>query len=349
MGSLTDFSREMAERYNLKKACEFIGKDFPIRNAGEELRQLIEKQGTDKYIVALEKEFCKSDKDYIGKWFRGERGISKESAGKIFLTLEIYNVAEAEHFIRYSCWEDGFYERDYKDIIYMFCIKNGCTVKKMKELIEKYKNLDNDNAEGQDSKGNTKNTVVLASEFYTLKTEEDLERFFSDNNDYFGNFNRTTYKAFIEYYNLAISDIERYKSETAKKYSHKDASIKELCEEMRNIPNIKIDMNFIQAIIFKDEPDRAKLTNIKNKKDKKIPRKYLILFYMFTNGDDDYQESIMNLNAVLDKCGMPLLDSRNPFDWIVMNSIHASSTKDYGAIDRFKKVLNEIYNIIEEI
>ena len=345
----TVFAQEKAKTYNLDEVCEFVAHDFPVRNSGEELKKLLEAKKVDE--TSFKKLLGRSNAANAGNWLNGNTAISRESAVKILLALNIDNIAEAEQFIMRVCKDgaDAFYARDYRDIIYMFCLRHKYGIDKMLELTEQYKHLGHENAGAGDFDKNVTLTEYLENKFYGLETEDELHEFFSESSDYFGSFNRSAYKKFMECYNLAVYEIKRYKSEdTAEKYSHAEVSVDEICGEIANIPDKKkkTGLNIIQKIIAKDEPNRQKLTNIKNKKER-VPRKYLILFFLMVWGDmENYKESILTLNEALDECGMPRLDSRNPFDWIVMNSFYYAGAPDNpGAMDRMSKITERVFNI----
>ena len=344
---ITGLYDEMAEIDGLEDAYQFIAHDFSIRSSGEELKKLLKQKGMDE--ASFRKAMGRENAANVGNWLKS-KSIKRKSALKILLTLNVDNIAEAERFILRSCGEesDAFYARNYKDVIYMFCLKHKRGVAEAERLIQKYEFLDKTNTEAQDFNKRGTLTGDLENKFHGLRTEEDLDAFFNENADYFGKFNRTAYKIFMEYYDCAVADIERWKAEmTQEKYNHKDASVEDICDEIKSIPDKQIAaLNLIQEIIAKDEPDRKRLTNVKNKKEK-IPRKYLILFFMLTSAnEEDYKESIEELNEVLDQCGMPRLDSRNPFDWIVMNSLYVSTKNDYdGALDRMKEIAEKIFAV----
>jgi len=218
---ITRDSEEKAKDYDLDEACKFIGKDFPTRNCGEGLLNLLAEKGIDKSV--LENEL---NRQSISNWLNGTK-ISRESAIKILLTLNAVitdkgkkiSIAKAEYFIMHYCWQDGFYERDYKDIIDMFCLNNSLGVKKSEDLKEEYRSLDNENSEVSNIENNKNNlTVFLENKFYYLKTEDNLREFLTEYKDYFGNFNRTAYKEFMYYYNKVIYELDANKKEDIEYY-----------------------------------------------------------------------------------------------------------------------------------
>lgn len=369
----TIIATKRAKTYNLDKACEFIAQDFPMRSSSEELKKLLEQKGIDE--DSLKKKLGRKNEAIVGKWLHGELKdgkikqvkIGRESAIKILLELNTtisdiskrILIMDAENFIMHSCWEDGFYERDYKDVIYMFCLRNSLGFDEAENLKEQYRSLDKDNAEVSNINGiKNRLTVFLGNESIHLKTTEDLDEFFTEYKDYFGNFNRTAYNEFRYYYDQVtlklnsdkIEDIEYFKSKgEEKKYTHNYATIKEICDAFPNkgkAPAIDLIQKMISADDLKEK--RLGLNGVLGKKEN-VPRKYLMLFFLMNRGDTgSYKSSIRDLNKLLDKCGMPFLDSRNPFDWVVMNAFYASAKGNTDVIERMKKIYEKIFTIESE-
>ena len=88
-----------------------------------------------------------------------------------------------------------------------------------------------------------------------------------------------------------------------------------------------------------------------------IPRKLLLLLYIVTEAsfdeyseaDEDYisdRERFDNhwwcVNLMLSDCGMPVLDPRNPYDWLVLFSLNTSDA-DESMLDRFDAVLSYLF------
>lgn len=413
----TIFAYETAKTYTLDEALKFLKEDFPVRNSGEELQKLIDdQQKKGVYIDDLGKQLGKQN---LSNWRRGKK-ISREYAIKIMFALKINNISEAENFITRVCWEDGFYARDYKDIIYMFCLENNHDWQIAADLVMEYANLDTANADvsrniaekiiyelsgdeingakeyiekvnwekekGEDVIHNfcmdngigfrrenevidryldsgrifDKSTEYLEKEYYKLKDINGLRDFLNQNKHYFGDFNRTAYKIFMDYYiyfhKIASAEksfdiyTRKESGDDIEAYTRENLAFREISDEINQISNPikKSGLNLIQKIIAENmmnETERQKFWGIKNKKEN-VPRKYLILFYLLCNNEEHFDEAVNLLNEeILDKCGMPRLDSRNPFDWIVMNSlITREEDAEERTIDRLNKIEENILN-----
>lgn len=361
MGMLTEYAADRAATYNISEASEYVRKDFKARNTAEELKKLLEKKGIGK--DSFKKSLGSANAVNVDNWLNGNVRISRESAIKILSALEITEKEEAEEFLRYSCFEDGFYERSYKDLIYLFCLKNKLGFQKAQEIIKKYNYLDKPNEDAKDFSPETTLTQFLKKGFEELETEEELGFFLGDNKDILGNYNRTAYTIFIDLYDMVVFDIQYFKSEEEReKFARKEVSIGDICAKFRDLfpERGNTELNLISQMVEQDVPNRERLPAVV-KKEAKLPRKYLILFFLLAREceGDDYDDRINELNASLSDCGMPLLDSRNYFDWIIMNTIYASSSASsseesydvneyFGMVDRFKEIIEKIYGIKTE-
>jgi hypothetical protein len=109
----------------------------------------------------------------------------------------------------------------------------------------------------------------------------------------------------------------------------------------------KGEMNPLQRSVFDDAPDRQTLVGVYNRtpdpnKDGRIPqikRKHLIMIWLLANDYQMFEGNVEIINSILRVCGMPMLDSKNPFDWIVLNSL-----KSRG-VERMEDIIASVFNI----
>jgi hypothetical protein len=102
--------------------------------------------------------------------------------------------------------------------------------------------------------------------------------------------------------------------------------------------------------LARDIPNRQAVEDIINKrKDKngnnrQVPRKYLLLFFLLNYENDDFEETKEAADELLENCGMPWLDTRNPFDFIYLHSLFYSTLgEDYAmASDRLSELAGKI-------
>lgn len=110
----------------------------------------------------------------------------------------------------------------------------------------------------------------------------------------------------------------------------------------------------IQKNIRQNWPDEASLSRMESRK-LDVSRKVLILLFLATDGtDSDYEEFdllespddlfeslYIRMDTMLEACGFPQLDPRNPFDWIILFCI---ATGDLCNTDeRLQELLMQMY------
>ena len=360
------------------ETARFLNEEFPIRTVKEELEKAIdayaEKKNLkhDEVIKHLRK---KCGGVNVSNWLSGKNPLKKESALKIAFALEM-GYKETSWFLMQGCWLDGFYMRDYKDIIYRFCLENKMDFEQAKAIIKKHSYLEGINNPGIIDYKNRPigramvSTAAIDKESTKLKDEEQLDAFIEQNREYFGTFRREAYIKFMDLYNSA-------------KKSVKDGSVDVPTDEdisklvAMGIPSLKGKRAIINDILKKiadDALSRTTLSEITGRQEIKrshdctgkiteVKRKHLILFWLYINagtpdfgdiGSTDkesaFDECQMDINdSLLEPCGMPLLDPRNPFDWIVMNAIHyayfsnENDDENNSTVDRINTIMELLF------
>ena len=117
-------------------------------------------------------------------------------------------------------------------------------------------------------------------------------------------------------------------------------------------------ISLIRRSIRQSWPDEFMLSRMKNRQID-VSRKVLILLFLATDGsnsdfaemdededilmeDDAFRDIYIRLNLMLQSCGFQMLDTRSPFDWIILYCICAG---DLGESDnRFQELLMEIFS-----
>ena len=362
---LTELSEISAKSIlDVDKTREIIRQGFPIRTTAEELGKLIKNvsKATKLPVEVLEKRI----KTAVGatsfrNWIDGRNTISRQSAIKICFALKLSST-EAARFITNGCWHDGFYMRDYKDLIYVFFLDSGLEYKDAESLIDKHRTLDTQNPDIETPMPlGGRITEILERQYKsTVRTVEDLEAFLEKNSSLFGSFRRKANEKFTNMYGML------------KNMSEMDAPTDdEICRMvLMNIPSLKAFGGITNEILVKIAENtlpRSGLSAIINKtadsKTGKIPevgRKHLILIWLLLYGgrpdfEDSYgpdvafEESVDIINYdMLEPCGMPTLDPRNPFDWLVINALFychlAQDDEDADAVERIRIIIAALFN-----
>ena len=110
-----------------------------------------------------------------------------------------------------------------------------------------------------------------------------------------------------------------------------------------------------QKLLKASWPNATLLKNIRLRK-ADVPRKLLLLLYIATENliDDEYSEYFedytsmqdrledhwVSINAILADCGMPALDPRAPFDWLVL---YALTAEDESMSERMEQVIDAVF------
>lgn len=351
--------------HKIDETKKIIKKGFPIRTTAGELRKLLRSisESTNTPQENLEKTL----KDAVGaqnfsNWWTGKVSISRQSAIKIAFALKLDAIA-AQNFIVKSCWHEGFYIRDYKDLIYLFFLDNKLPYDDAQTMIQRHAALDIQNPDVETSMppGSGRITEMLERQYAkNVRTVDDLAVFLEKNSVRFGSFRRKAYEKFTKMY------------EMLKNTNESDAPTDdEICKMvLMNIPSLKMYGGITNEILVKIAENtlpRSGLSEIINKTvDKKtdkisqVNRKHLILIWLLIYGgrpdfasteeaETTFEECIEIINLdLLEPCGLPMLDPRNPFDWLVINALYychfAKDEDDADAVERIRLVIGELFS-----
>ncbi|MCL2249791.1 MAG: hypothetical protein FWC13_11035 [Oscillospiraceae bacterium] len=366
--NLTKFMLEKAKSvFDLDETLTLLQASFPLRTSCEEFQKLVAAKAVERGI-STEDVIDTTLKPVIGaqnirNWFSGKVVISRESAIKIAFALQL-NLDEAEHFTMHSCGHDGFYLRNYKDLIYVFYLGRECSYEDASSMINEFSELNCQNPDVEVLHSVTSHfriTEWLQNEFFhKVETEADLREFLRRNKSLFGSFRRKTYEIFVELYATLKEDTS---------YSDSQLTDDDICEMvLLHIPSLRgrhdISHEILRKIAEKTLP-RSGLSEIINKTpDRKtvvipqVDRKHLILAWLVAEGgalpyfdessnpEDEFEECVRVLNfAILEACGFPRLDARNPFDWLIINALYYCyfESADDDAVDRIQTVIDALY------
>jgi len=341
------------EEYNLKKALRYIEEDIVLRNSGKELEKIIEVKGAD--IKELKTKFGEMN---FSNWLKG-KSISREKAIQLCFELNL-DIFDAEIFLQKSCGHDGFHLRNYRDIIFYFCLFNELPYETAIKLIDEHTHIDSIHPNQTQNNGNQPLTFMFKQEVADYETEDELRAFLEENKSKFGSFNNTAYKHFKELFDKVkiketahhISEKKRHNdTDDLEKYDRDNVSFNDICDLMRmGIPSNqkKGDLTYLQQMLYEDLPNRPTLTDVYNQKAdkngriKQITRKPLIIIWMMANEEKEFIPRVQIINGILEECGMPKLDSKNPFDWIVLNALESDG------IARMEEIIQGIFETVDD-
>lgn len=195
--------------------------------------------------------------------------------------------------------------------------------------------------------------------FESVNSEEDFFAFFHENSVYLGIQHETAYAKFME----LLNRLQNTDETDERKYS-----MEQVVEDYlrMNVPQTKQvgKMTAQQKLIKKFWPSKTALDKMKNRQSD-VNRKTMILLYMITEefdkeivdeeeyfycdedreADDLFEIRRDQMDLFLNKYGMNTLDYGNPFDLIVLYSLHPSlsKTEDDFVSERMEQVMEILY------
>jgi hypothetical protein len=378
--SPTVVAEEMAtSTYDIDEVILIIRDDFPIRTIKEELEKEIARKAHELAAIPDEYEAKRDELENllrkkcgnvnVRNWLSGEvNSISRNSALKIAYALQM-SPNEAEWFLMQSCWLDGFYLRDYKDMIHRYCLAKKIDIQQAKDIIKNHSYLDNiPNTNIIESALNGERaTDFLDRTSRKIETVDDLNAFIKQNKDLFGSFRRKAYEKFMEYYNTIKKSDDLPSDEEISKIIAMGIPTLRGRQAIVNDVLKRISENALTRPMISEIKTK---TEIKRKRDNytkitEVNRKHLILihllvyggnpdFSMYTSKEAAFAEAIININDdILEPCGMPLLDFRNPFDWVVLNALHYAyysddpedvDVEDTDVVERINALMDKMFD-----
>lgn len=283
------------------------------------------------------------------------QSISKQGAIQLCFALGL-GVEEAGTFLHRTCGE-GFHWRDAGELVYLYALEEGLAYPKAQALWEAMK----EKGLLTGGKGTEAHTALVRQEARQLGSEEALEEYLREHQDQLGAMHNTAYELFRAYLDL-LSDPE------SENEGDKQLSVRKITDtylHQRFIPRIKkaakndktaedLVLSALQRSIQQSWPDETTLSKMLNRKID-VSRKALILLFLATDGDtkeslaaqdwydleedleeEPFEDLYARLDAMLLDCGFAPLDSRAPFDWMVLYFMCArESIFIDGRIQRF--------------
>jgi len=386
----TAWALKMAyEIFDFNKAISFLQGDFPIRRIDEELTRLIcckgEQQGIQyQSMEDILRKNLKNQKDLDRLLTPEKKSITRKKAFEIAFALGL-TPDETAGFLK-SCWLDGFYPRDAKDVIYWHGLKNQWSYCETLGMISDFSYLDSDNPNLVKNDGcKNKGTNTLSDEYErSVRTKEDLCEYLNDNESSFGTYRRKAYERFMELYSdifqeenkRAADNYDPYESDRYTRVPDPNNPYKTLIAKDVVLGRIEKELKEIRTrgkksvnkafyrLITEHIPTRSALSEITKDPSKggrrpQVSRKLLILTWlasedgkMLTPLNGDFEGAFgSHVKKYLEKelleyCGMSVLDARHPFDWIIMNTLRYAYMIDKGESTDIEGRLEAFFEIL---
>ena len=330
----------------LRQAVEQLKRDAHLRTIAETLSQYagVPADGSKALqTLLLEKLLAHSPPDTkrdtisrkIRMWLGGDiQSISKQGAIQLCFALSL-SYEDANRFLHRACGE-GFHWRDPEELVFLYALRENLTYPQALDLRDRMagKNLLASNHGDSETF-----TELVRQGAERITGVEELEDFLRQFQGQLGSFHNTAYALFREYLNLLcapeiddLMDPDKKLSvrEVTATYLHEAliSRLKKTAKEAEGQPLLSA----LQRDIQQNWPDEITLSRMLHRK-ADVSRKALILLFLATDGavpsdefdddlpddeDEDFESRYTRLNAMLCDCGFSPLDSRSPFDWMVI-------------------------------
>lgn len=355
--SSSEYDRLRSGQLTPAMAAEYLREGrIVLRSFSDTLRQLCPDPDLTSRLTAA---FCAADpaadpasvSRKVRNWVSGQNRPSLRE--DIFLIAFTLRLSESDaSFLLGLCTGYGIHYRNGRDVIYAWFLRTGRTYLEARTFFESLPPVPHPN-QLPDCPG-VHVTRELQGDFLRIQTEEDLRTCYLANLEHFGRLHLRAYVYFEKYLNILLHPAPAWDADQEPDYSIETVMQNYLTLHM---PSSRARRNYslIQKLIKNNWPNTTALKNIRLHKED-VPRKLLLLFYVITENvtddgyselDEDYvptedrlEDHWWSLNAILTDCGMPLLDPRNAFDWLVLYSITAD---EESMSERMEQVIDLIY------
>ena len=331
----------------LPQAVEQLKRDARPRTLGETLAKYAripvdDSKALQAFVVEklLEHSPPNTKRDAVRRkvqmWLDGGvRSINKQGAIQLSFALGL-SPEDADRFLHRTCGE-GFHWRDPEEIVLLFALREGMTYPQALALCGGMaeKGL---LASGGGSPDTLTELVRRTAE--NIADVQTLEEYLRQMKGRLGGFHNTAYALFREYLNLLCApeiddlldpDPKISIHEVTVTYLH-NALIPRVKRAAEDHPGAEQQvLSALQRDIRQNWPDAIALSRMLHRKTD-VTRKALILLFLATDGetpsgtpDGDFPEDepgfedrYERINATLADCGFAPLDSRSPFDWMIL-------------------------------
>lgn len=272
----------------------------------------------------------------IQMWLNGDiQSISKQGAIQLSFALNL-SPEEASQFLYRTCGE-GFHWRDPEELVFLFALREKMTYPEALLLRD---DLAGKQLLSPGNKNESSLTGLVRQDAECISGASELEEFLRQSQELLGSFHNTAYSLFREYLNILCApeindllDPEKKISvrEVTAAYLH-DAILSRFKKAVKGTPEAETPvLSALQRDIQQNWPDEVSVSRMLHRKTD-VTRKALILLFLATDGavslnepdndlleeDEDFESRYTRLNATLCDCGFAPLDSRSPFDWMII-------------------------------
>lgn len=355
--TLAEAKKHLQEDAYLRPAADVITKYCTV--GGDDSASL-QKRITSLLITSDPNSKKESIERKVRIWFNNKiQYLSKKSALQLIFALQL-PLDEAEELL-WRLSGEKFHWRDPKDIVWLFAIAHEMNYREACALLTRLDSvcqLPKNTID--DLSTRTESIMQIVRQ---LQTEEELQAFLIESAPRLGRFHNTAYSLFMDFINLLKTaqlndlmpaDRQMTISEIVTTYLYNNLIPRTHRISKKKDSSDDILKDAIQRDIHENWPDEFALSRMINRQID-VTRKVLILLFLACDGgesdygdfsegtcEDIFEDSYARLSTMLSDCGFPPLDSRIPFDWMVL---YCMTTDDRTGIDRnISDFLSEIFH-----
>ena len=249
------------------------------------------------------------------------------------------------------CTDYGIHYRNGRELTYAYCLRRGLNYEQASDLYASLPDPSRSNR-SMPGKGPFSDTQQIVSAFSSVHDDQEFIRLYEEYLGSFGTLHQRAWDYFDRFFQVLAApdgDEERYSIEKA---AQTYLSLHMPSGSRRR------EFTLIQRMIKQGWPNATKLKNICARRED-VPRKLLLLLYLITENvlDDAYdeldesylsseelfEEHWWRVNLMLRDCGMPTLDPRNAYDWLVLYSLNSGAGQDEAMAERMEAVIAALF------
>ena len=334
-----------SQSLTLAQAVEQLKRDAHLRTIGETLARYAHIPADNTGAVLdffLERLLSNSPsgtkRDTIRRkiqmWLNGDiQSISKQGAIQLSFALGL-SPEDAGQFLHRTCGE-GFHWRDPEELVFLFALREKMTYPEALALRD---DLAEKKLLSPKNKDDSSLTGLVRQNAEHIASASELEEYLRQSQEQLGSLHNTAFSLFREYLNILCApeindllypDKKISVREVTAAYLH-EALIPRFKKAVKGTTETQV-LSALQRDIQQNWPDEVALSRMLHRKTD-VTRKTLVLLFLATDGavpcdgphgelleeDEDFESRYARLNATLCDCGFAPLDSRSPFDWMII-------------------------------
>lgn len=331
-------------------AAQYLNGNIHIRGFYESLRRLYPGSDLQERLtraVTGPGDDPKSAARRVRNWVQGKNTpTNREDLFRIAFALGL-NEEQTSQLLG-LCTDYGIHYRNGRELTYAYCLRRGLAYE---EAVKLYASLPDP---GRNTPGTASHaTRQIVSVFANVKDDTEFIKLYEAYLNDFGTLHQRAYEYFDRYFQTL----------TTPEGGEEHYSIEKAMETYLSLHmpsgSRRSDYTVFQKMLKQGWPNATSLKNIRARRED-VPRKLLLLLYIITENvvdeaydemDEEYlspeelfEEHWWRVNLMLRDCGMPTLDPRNVYDWLVLYSLNSAVHQDEAMSHRMEAVIMAMFS-----